>query len=675
MLRFGTIQISVITDKGVFGVRHSFQPGMNIIRANNFGGKSTLLTSMVYVLGLEGMFSPSQDIPLPHVVTSYIDQADNNDARVTESWVSLEISNSRRETVTVSRAIVSSRDRRLITVRKGAAIENPDSAGPSTDYFVRTHRAAVSDLGFHRFLAEFIGWSLPKAAQYDGDDSPLYLETLFPLLFVEQKLGWGRIPARFPTWLGVKDVRRRTVEFILKLDAYDIAAERTAIMAEMSRIRSAWTENRAAAGRRATALGTILNAIPTEPAPKWPPEVTPQILISSKGGQWERLTEHLHRLRLRLSELQNQEIPKAGEDEVGVRNALENAENAVSEREMVLRRTLDNLEAEISEADAIEERIRSLREDQRKYKDLLRLRELGAEGPVAIETESCPTCHQPVSDSLLDMGKKSLPMSVEQNIAFYNEQLQLFEAVLVNARAVVTASEARVTSIRKELDEQRSRVRSLRETLTSPANAPSVDALTERIRLQERIASLEGLSDFFGEVLATFANLSDEWNSALARRAKLPKGTLSANDENKLEGLQSVFQNQLRFYGFGSSDQNRIMISRSDYEPELTDINLAADSAASDVIRLQWAYLLGLLQTGLQANSNHPGFLVLDEPQQQSVSDANFLEMLRFAALIPGAQIIVATSHEKYGIADLAQQLQNVHLWEMGNDRLIAKLS
>ena len=67
----------------------------------------------------------------------------------------------------------------------------------------------------------------------------VYMELLFPLMSVEQKLGWGRIPARFPTWLGVKDVRRRILlEFLLKLDAYAIAEERLAIQMESARIRN-----------------------------------------------------------------------------------------------------------------------------------------------------------------------------------------------------------------------------------------------------------------------------------------------------------------------------------------------------------------------------------------------------------------------------------------------------
>ena len=61
--------------------------------------------------------------------------------------------------------------------------------------------------------------------------------------------------------------------------------------------------------------------------------------------------------------------------------------------------------------------------------------------------------------------------------------------------------------------------------------------------------------------------------------------------------------------------------------------------------------------SGVLEPTNHPGFLIFDEPQQQSVSDANFLEMLKFAAAIPKSQIIVATSHEKLGIASISPKV------------------
>jgi len=265
-------------------------------------------------------------------------------------------------------------------------------------------------------------------------------------------------------------------------------------------------------------------------------------------------------------------------------------------------------------------------------------------------------------------------MSVEQNISFYEEQFQLFEAVLINARASISASEAQIVAMREELDQLRVRVRSFRETLTSTSNTPSIEALSERLRLDERITNLKALANYFQDALGTFANLTDEWNAAQDRRRRLPTGTLSNSDEVKLSNLQNKFQNQLGAYGFGSSDEKRVTISRSDYEPELTDINLAADAAASDVIRLQWAYLIGLLEVGASSTSNHPRFLILDEPQQQSVEDANFLDMLKHAAVIPDCQVLVATSHEREGITALANALPTIHLWELGDARLISRI-
>jgi hypothetical protein len=51
--------------------------------------------------------------------------------------------------------------------------------------------------------------------------------------------------------------------------------------------------------------------------------------------------------------------------------------------------------------------------------------------------------------------------------------------------------------------------------------------------------------------------------------------------------------------------------------------------SASDLIRLHWAYLLGLMEVGTQPTGNHPGLLIFDEPQQQSVEENSFQEMLR----------------------------------------------
>ncbi len=43
-------------------------------------------------------------------------------------------------------------------------------------------------------------------ARYDGTECRLYLETIFPMLFVEQKRGWSTIQGPFPTFFQIQDV-------------------------------------------------------------------------------------------------------------------------------------------------------------------------------------------------------------------------------------------------------------------------------------------------------------------------------------------------------------------------------------------------------------------------------------------------------------------------------------
>ncbi|MGD0579247.1 MAG: ATP-binding protein [Bryobacteraceae bacterium] len=250
MLRIRHLFISINTDKGVFGTRQNFADGLNIIRAENWAGKSQVVQSIMYALGMEGMQGPSHAVPLAHAMTDYLDyKVDGKDARATvlDSAVSIEIENAKHEFLTVQRAIAGERHRHLMTVYEGRAITKKEGLSTARDYYVREGGAASNELGFHRKLKDFVGWELPMAPRFNDVDTLLYLETIFPLLYVEQKLGWGRLPARYPTWLGIRDVGRRTVEFLLGLDAYANALERVAVQEEIKRLRREWSATRSQA--------------------------------------------------------------------------------------------------------------------------------------------------------------------------------------------------------------------------------------------------------------------------------------------------------------------------------------------------------------------------------------------------------------------------------------------
>lgn len=207
-------------------------------------------------------------------------------------------------------------------------------------------------------------------------------------------------------------------------------------------------------------------------------------------------------------------------------------------------------------------------------------------------------------------------MTVDQNVSFYEEQLQLFTAVHANAMNNIETAEKDLRAHCSEVTRLRDRIRDIRETLVSASSSPSIEAISERIRLQERISRVETQQQVFEEHMAELAELASEWLDVPERFNALPKGALSERDQKKLSALQDSFPQQLTQYKTGSLDVAEVKISPGSYEPEVAGVNLSADVSASDLIRLHWAYLLGLLEVGAQRAGNHPGLLIFDERQQ-----------------------------------------------------------
>jgi hypothetical protein len=279
-----------------------------------------------------------------------------------------------------------------------------------------------------------------------------------------------------------------------------------------------------------------------------------------------------------------------------------------------------------------------------------------------------------LADSLLDTGNKAVPMTVDQNVSFYEEQIQLFTAVHNNTIHSIQSGENELRAQRVQITQLRERIRDIRETLVAASSSPSIEAISERIRLQQRISLVETQRQICEEHMAELAQLASEWIALQERLNKLPKGALSERDEKKIATLQSTFQQQLMQYKMGSLAVNDVRILPGSYEPEVAGVNLSADVSASDLIRVHWAYLLGLLEVGTQPSGNHPGLLIFDEPQQQSVEESSFREMLRHAGGEKKCQIIVTTSHERKTIGTYLSKIGVEHIVEFGDDRILQKM-
>ena len=85
-----------------------------------------------------------------------------------------------------------------------------------------------------------------------------------------------------------------------------------------------------------------------------------------------------------------------------------------------------------------------------------------------------------------------------------------------------------------------------------------------------------------------------------------------------------------------------------------SSLELQTSISASDMIRTIWAYLQGMLELSRQVHTNHPGFVVYDEPRQQSTKTMSFEAFLKRASLGKdfGQQVILFTSEDRVRLRD-----------------------
>jgi len=173
MLGLTILNIEVVanTNGGRFSVKIPFDSGLNIIRAENSSGKSTCINAIAYGLGLEAILGPSRKRPFPKSLYEviYDNKKDDKPYFVRSSFVSISIKNSKGSSAVLIRDIQGNDNK--VTVKSD--VDGGDyflgSAGNSVG-------SAVSQKGFHHWLADFIGWHLPSVVTFDGKETKLYLE-------------------------------------------------------------------------------------------------------------------------------------------------------------------------------------------------------------------------------------------------------------------------------------------------------------------------------------------------------------------------------------------------------------------------------------------------------------------------------------------------------------------
>lgn len=377
-LKISHIRLRVQTNAGLYGADASLGQGLTILHAPNTSGKSTLLHAFLYALGLEQMLSPKREIPLSYAMRDYVEDPHTGArADVIESYVAVEIVNARGEHMTVRRNVVGEGDYRLVRVVEGPELSEGPGEYERRDYFVRDPGAAQREAGFHRRLAHFMDWDLPTVKRYDGGDCLLYVETIFPLFFVEQKVGWTTIPGAIPTQFRIREVHRRAVEFLMNLETHENELRRQDIELRSLAARTEWAKTVDSINALSLAFGLRAAALPSSPT-AIEEDVRSAFLEVFENDNWRKLSNCIVGLAAELAALEERHIPEV---ESIAESAAAEADSLASdiqklnaERTTIFRAR----QAELIQQTSTDQRILQLEEDLRKNRDALKLQKFGS---------------------------------------------------------------------------------------------------------------------------------------------------------------------------------------------------------------------------------------------------------------------------------------------------------
>lgn len=646
------VKFRATTNEGEYGFSFNFARTLTIIRAKNSSGKSTLFNSLLYGLGMEELVGGKNEKSLPYALKEYIEY---NDRRIliTASEMMLEIESRSGEIVTLRRAIRDAvRDPRLIEVFVGAHLTEKKAFGEARPTYVHDGGGAKRPEGFHRFLESFLGLSLPRVPTTNGGEAKLYLQAVFAALAVEQKRGWTDYIANIP-FFGIRDARTRVVEFLLGLDVFETNATRNRLNVESVKIDADWRKLYSELLQETNPLGTAIYGVSSTPSALFKEDEAS--IRKMAGNSSVPLTEYISQLRSEYATLQKQAEQYHKTSGVEAMHSITAAMDELQELVMLHERATTFYAEQRRSLKDYENLLVEANEDLERNKTAAKLRDLGAKHDVATAVGKCPTCNQPVDDTLLAGAVTGPQMDLAANITYLESQRRMLIRQIAGLRSGLQATDLRVIELAARIASKRDLLVAMRSDITSGASE-SKAIVRRQVQIEVEVEALEKLQTTSMELLAKFRLIAERMSVNQATRRGMSKENYSEADIERIRRFQLNFRANAGSFGYESAPIREIEISKDTLIPCLAQMalreirtDIKSDSSASDFVRLIWSYLLALYQTSIIPSSlgNHPGLLMFDEPGQHSMAVGSQHALLKQLANEANLQSIVAASFDE----------------------------
>lgn len=667
MFKINKLRAEILTDKSeditdLYGFDISFDQGLNIIAGPNSRGKTTINTCIYYALGMEELLGAHNEKALDKALKEEFaikasEKEEGTTYIVHSSKIILEIENENGEIVCLERYIKPNNPdikTTNIIVHDGSFqnINNEDGEIIRAVYFVNSRGNNEDSNGFYNWLSQFINIDLPQVSNSSRTDnySPLYLQTIFSALFVEQTKGWSDFFATMP-YFGITKAKEKIVEFILGLNEISLSTQKDILNKEKNIITEDWKRKiKAFSYLEKQTNSTIIN-IPEELTTDNAEINKINAIFSTAENEKITYSEFLNQKSEAVKYFENRPLSTIKENRESAILEFNKQKDEYQTLKDYIEKFENKLRIEKQQFFSLNNQIAVI---ESEIKDHINLQKVFNENIINERgANQCPTCSQEVTTNLISTKNIKIPqLTLEENTNFLRSQKKIIESSIGSLKETINEKEALLLYFKNSLRQKEILIKSISKDLISDDRAFSESEVVKKLQLEREIESLLMLQESISELKEELVALANKYHNNNVKIGNI--GESEKEDETKIADFETRYKKFLFDFGYDSNEKYQISINRKEpfkYLPVYINKkdgiflpqSIRINSSASDFVRNIWAYTLSLLSNGI----NHPGVIMFDEPGQHRTNLSSLKALFKTSSEIKERQTIIFTSIDK----------------------------
>lgn len=653
MIQLDRLEISLIAYESdnpeslqKFGRNLDFSSGLNLVVGDNTSGKTTLVECLLYALGMEELIEgKSGTRSLDKAVREQFLCGNTNRHerawQVKQSYVRLQLSNSKHESITIMRYIQSFDSKRpnVLYVWRTPMIDIKRDLDKK-EYYVHNQGDHNEDYneGFYAFLADFAGLPIIKVPARNKDYTLLYMQTLFSAAYIEQKRGWSDFFANIRSF-NIMNPKQRLVEYIMDYRPNENLINKIKLSERKKSLEKSWENKVVALNNYLAYSGLYMEELGADLGKMKTALTDLRIVYRLKNAELDLYLNELQKRIDLLEEKQNTELTNCKDEQY--LEALKIYEGHKDEYDKFCIKLVN----ENDKLSTITKQVQYIDAEINRYRSLRRVNNV----ITTLDVKICPICHQKMPLEHNHDINVLTSDEIDESINVLVMQKSFLSPIIKNLEEMVSNMKLNKQYLDRQLRKEKAEIEMLASLHDIALNPLSTSEQFELVENKSQLASFAAIKDYVKKQIQDLESVKrsycEVYNEIKEKKNK-------EHEEQPIAKQLSAFKDLLRKFGYTSNSIANSVYFKEDkttyqYLPVIThndggEEEIRSDSSASDFIRSIWAYYLTLLKFG----NHHPGFLVMDEPCQHSMKEESLLHLFEVCSQIKDRQVILFCSSQ-----------------------------